>query len=48
MNSSHSPSVYVGRGGVISDYVLLPTLFIMLALTVLSYRRYRRCCQRQE
>ena len=30
------------------DYVLLPALFIMLALTVLSYRRYRRCYQRQE
>ncbi|MBE9171508.1 mercury resistance system transport protein MerF [Pleurocapsales cyanobacterium LEGE 06147] len=29
------------------DYVLLPTLFIMLALTILSYRRYRRsCCRR--
>ncbi len=30
------------------DYVLLPALLIMLALTVLSYSRYRRCYERQE
>ena len=28
------------------DYILLPALFIMLALTILSYRRYRRSCKR--
>ncbi|MGB7441522.1 MAG: mercury resistance system transport protein MerF [Coleofasciculaceae cyanobacterium] len=27
------------------DYVLLPALFIMLALTILSYRRYHRSCK---
>lgn len=28
------------------DYILLPALFIMLALTILSYHRYRRSCKR--
>jgi mercuric ion transport protein len=28
------------------DIVLLPLLAIMMALTVLAYRRHRRCCQK--
>jgi len=28
------------------DFVLLPLLAIMIALTVLAYWRYRRCCQK--
>ena len=29
------------------DYFLLPALGVMVALTILSYRRYRRCCHRE-
>lgn len=28
------------------DVVLLPLLAIMIALTILAYRRHRRCCQK--
>jgi mercuric ion transport protein len=28
------------------DAVLLPLLAIMVALTVVAYRRHRRCCQK--
>jgi len=27
------------------DFVLLPLLAILIALTILAYRRHRRCCQ---